>query len=599
LANRFTENDGDVAKQLLVTPTDWLESLPAPETIGDEVWQEKRVDLETWLYDPMYMNLSIRLSDVQFGTLEAMDNIDPLKNVWTEFVCLWGKGAGKDFIAALASLRQVYNLLCLRSPYEFYGMAKNTGIQIVNVAYTKEQAQFVFLKQVKGLIRGSRWFMKHAPEITRTRIKFPYEIEFMSASSDGDSVEGQNIFFAVMDEASAFKTGNNVKAMNKAEGTKAEHDADTIYNVLRTSSNSRFPGIGKVVIISYPRYKDDFTETKLKENQVSPRGWTSGPLATWDVNPRVKKEDFAEDYARNPEKAKAMYECIAPYAEDGYVKEPVRFLECAARGGAMGLKEPFDDKGAYDLDFRGLPGRYYAIHVDLALNRDKCAIALGRQGEPVRRLKCPCNTFNYRDNERCVGCGRPREQWNPTDLPTCIVTLLKQFKPGEKGEVNFADVRDEILWIRERSHFIWALSYDGWQSVDSRQIMSDILGKKKVRKSRWGHDEREEDIVSLLSVDRNTEAHDTLKELIYDGRFYIYAGDGNPKDDDCQSTIAQAFREWRSLRLINGKKVDHPLGGAKDLCDALAGVAYHVTKMPISRMREPTFGGWQENAIRK
>jgi hypothetical protein len=128
--------------------------------------------------------------------------------------------------------------------------------------------------------------------------------------------------------------------------------------------------------------------------------------------------------------------------------------------------------------------------------------------------------------------------------------------------------------------------------------MSDVLGRKRVRKDRWGKEEREEEIVSLLSVDRNTEAHDTLKELILDARFFIYPGEGDIKDDNNQSVIAQAFREWRALRLINGKKVDHPLGGSKDLVDALAGAAYHVTKMPIVRSRGPSFAGWSDSARR-
>lgn len=604
------DKDQEVAGQLLTSATDWIRSLPSPEIIGDEIWREKPVDLETWLYDKAYMGLgSIRLSPIQMELLEALDDIDPATNNITEAVAEWGKGSGKDFICALVALRQVYLLLCLRDPYEYYGLAKGTGIQLVNVAYTKEQAKGVFLNQVKGLLRGSLWFMKHKWVITREKIHFDeFNIDFISGAADGDSIEGNNLFFGVMDEASAFKDSNQIKAMRADEGTKVKHAADHIYDVLRSSSRSRFPTVGKVVIISYPRYKDDFTEIKLKENKESPNGFTSGPYATWEVNPRVTKNDFAEDYRKNPEMADAMYACKPPWSADGYVKWPQRFIVAAARGKAMGIESPIDAEGAFSLDFRGLPGRFYAIHVDLALNRDGCALALGRQGEPVIRRKCRCKAFNLHDVERCGKCGLPVDRWEEFELPTCVITLLKLFKPkGEKGEVDFADVREEILWIRDRGHKIWALSYDGWQSVDSRQIMSDTLGKRKVR-DRWGKNEREEDIVTMLSVDRNTEAHDTLKEMIYDDRFFIYPPedldeieieDGEKRTNDVlweksESPVALAFREWRKLKLINGKKVDHPLGGSKDLVDALAGVAFHVSQMPIVRDRKPVVGGWSE-----
>lgn len=486
----------------------------------------------------------------------------------------------------------------MRNPYAYYGMATGTGMQIVNVAYVKEQATNVYLKQVKGLLNGSPWFARRGFEITRQRVKFEHDIEFVSTSADGDAAEGQNIFFSVMDEASAFKTSSNVKAMNKADGQKADRDAEAIYKVLRTSANSRFPRVGKVVIISYPRYRDDFTQQKRKENEDSPSGWTSGPYATWDVNPRVTRADFDDDYRKNPEMAAAMYECLPPFSVDGYIKHPERFIAAVAQGMKMGLREPLDDSGAYLSDFHGVPGRYYAIHVDLALNKDKCALALARQGEPIESLKCPCNSFNLHDVAACTHCGRPRNQWIKTELPTMVVELLKYFNPGPGNDVNFAEVRDEILWLRERGHKLWALSYDGWQSVDSRQIMSDILGTKPLF-DRWGKEIGQQPIVSLLSVDRNTEAHDTLKEFIYDGRFFIYGPTGlkNVDEltaDDNQHPVALAFREWRSLRVMNGKKIDHPVGGSKDLVDALAGAALHIARMPIYKMRRPVFGGWSE-----
>lgn len=589
------------ARRLLSSIDDFLDILPQDMAPGDEMYEERPVDLQAWLYSAEYMNLDIRLSPIQMDLLDAMDDIDPETNTKTEFVAEWGKGSGKDFICALAGLRQVYKLLCLRNPYAYYGLAKNTGIQLVNVAYVKEQAKEVFLKQVKGLVRGSPWFVRQNPIIVRERIKFKHEIEFVSTSSDGDSAEGQNIFFAVMDEASAFKDKNVVKAMRRADGVKVDRAADSIYDVLRTSTRSRFPTVGKVAIISYPRYRDDFTQVKRKENENSQNGWTSGPYATWEVNPLRKKSDFDEDYRKNPEKAAAMYECKPPYAEDGYIAFPHRFIDCVVQSMKMpDLECPIDETGVYSTFFKGTPGRHYAIHVDLATRKDRCALALARQGEPVTKLKCPCNAFNFDRVEVCVSCGRSIDKWIKTDLPTMIVTLLKSFAPRQHDsgnrEVDFSDVREEIVWIRDRGHKIWALSYDGWQSVDSIQMMRKMLGTRTVR-DRWGKEIRTEEVANTLSVDRNTEAHDTLKEFIYDGRFFITPPQDVNAPEDWEKSddpVAVAFREWRALRIINGKKVDHPIGGSKDFVDALAGAAYWVAKMPISRNRVPRIGGWSE-----
>lgn len=608
------DKDEEASKSLLLNPRQMLDAMPRVQENDDSggPWKEEPVDIKTWLHDRAFMGLTdITLSEIQYEALNAMDDINPETNRWTEFVLEWGKGSGKDFIAMLAELRQTYLLLCLKSPYGFYGMAHDTGIQLMNVAYTKEQATGVFLNQLKGTLKRSRWFSGQFDE-QRAVIKFPHGIELWSAAAEGDSVEGRNLFFAVMDEASAFRTGNLVKAMNKEEGIKTDKSADGIYDVLRTSSRSRFPSVGKVVMISYPRYRNDFIQQKRKENTESEKGWTSGPYATWQVNPRVFQTDFAEDYRRNPEKAKAMYECDPPFAEDGYVKRPETFIQCVAKGKAMGLESPWLDDpvsglplvGAYRPDFYGIPGRFYAAHVDLALNKDRCGFCVARQGEPVVRRKCNCGRgFAFKEAEACHACGKPRAQWPEEELPTMIIEILRDFKPVKRdesssGEVDFAEVREEIMWLRDRQHSFWSLTYDGWQSQDSIQIMRNIFGKRQVRKSRWTTDYKEEEIVDVLSVDRNTEAHDTLKEFIYDGRLFVYADgeiDNETLSNDDISPVALAYREWRALRIQNSRKVDHPAGGSKDLIDAAAGTAYFIARMPIIRDRRPSIAGWSEN----
>jgi hypothetical protein len=587
-------------KRLFTSLDDLIAALPDEDRVGDEDWDQIPVPLEKWLYDPEYMNLDVTLSKIQIDFLESMDDPNPETNKYTEFVAEWGKGSGKDFVSALGGLRQAYFLLCMRNPYTFYGLAKNTGIQLVNVAYTKDQAKFVYFKQLKGLLRGSPWFIRRGFTLTRERVTFDHDIEFVSTSADGDSVEGQNIFFAVMDEASAFKDANMVKARKAADGVKVDRAADAIYKVLRTSSRSRFPSIGKVVIISYPRYINDFTQVKRKENENSEHGFTSGPYATWEVNPRIKQEDLAEDYRKDPETAAAMYECKPPFAEDGYIKFPHRFIECISASVKLGIKSPIFSDGTYDSFFKGEPGRLYAIHVDLALRKDRCALSLARQGEPIQTIKCPCNKWNFPGVEVCTECGKPKERWVKIDLPTMVVTLLKSFAPRENAsgskEVDFSDVRDEILYLRDRGHKMFAVSYDGWQSQDSIQMLQKVFGERTI-KDRWGKELRTEQIACTLSVDRNTEAHDTLKEFIYDGRFFIAPPEDIMDVSDWETSddpVAVAYREWRALRLINAKKIDHPLGGSKDYVDALAGCAYWIGKMPMARVRMPSISGWSE-----
>lgn len=596
------DNISNQGNKIMSSLDDYLNLLPDENAKEEDlVFEEEFVSLDTWLYEPEYMNLDIRLSEIQYDVLLNMTDFDLKTNKFTEGVCEWGKGGGKDFVSALAALRCVYWLLCLRNPYKYYGLARGTGIQLVNVAYTKEQAEHVYLHQLKGIVRNSPWFSKREPNMTRTRVYFDKEITLVSAAADGDSAEGQNIIFAVMDEAAAFKDAKTVNAQKRADGVKIQNAADIIYDVLRSSVNSRFPNIGKVLIISYPRYKDDYIQTKLSENKEFKRGYTSGPYATWEVNPSRKKEDFADDYEKDPEGAKSRYECDPPYSLDSWVKYPYRFLECVAQSAKIpGLVCPINELEVYDPFFQGIPGKYYVIHVDLALKKDRCAMALATQGNPVTREKCPCNYNNLPRVSSCAMCGLEIEKWIKKELPTMQVVLLKHFKPtdiqGGNKEVDFSDVRQEIFFIRDRGFKIYSLTYDGWQSRDSIQVMQKTFGKRKL-KDRWGKEIGEQDIATTLSVDRDTKAYDTLKEFIYDGRFFITPPrDVKQKEDweDSLDPVAIAYREFRALRLINGKKVDHCLGGSKDFTDSLAGCAFAIAQMPIIKDRRPGILGWQE-----
>jgi hypothetical protein len=54
------------------------------------------------------------------------------------------------------------------------------------------------------------------------------------------------------------------------------------------------------------------------------RQYVSGPLATWEVNPRVKgKHQFASDYRNDPNAAAAKYECKPTRAIDAYFRNPI------------------------------------------------------------------------------------------------------------------------------------------------------------------------------------------------------------------------------------------------------------------------------------
>lgn len=126
---------------------------------------------------------------------------------------------------------------------------------------------------------------------------------------------------------------------------------------------------------------------------------------------------------------------------------------------------------------------------------------------------------------------------------------LSDFR-GE-AEIDLEHIRNVLLAMKQAGANFRLVSFDGFQSADSRQL----LRKQGIP-------------TEYHSVDRNTESYDVLKELVYAGQVSL------PETE--RSRVFD--HEARRLELIDGKKVDHPPRGSKDVSDAVAGAAFHAAQ---------------------
>ena len=181
------------------------------------------------------------------------------------------------------------------------------------------------------------------------------------------------------------------------------------------------------------------------------------------------------------------------------------------------------------------------IHIDLAQKKDACGFVMGRE------------------NGTTVVNGEARVK--------VYIDIMIQLKAPSGKEILFSDVRQLIYDIRDRGFPIAQVSYDGWQSIDSIQILN-----------------QQNILAEVLSIDRTVEPHETLKSCIQDNRIDYYQH--------------QVFiDEIQGLELVKGVKVDHPPKGSKDVADSVAGVTFWICQKPAagSFTQEPSrdIGGVQ------
>ena len=291
-------------------PRRWRKKPRRDHTLWREIEGEPTVDIKTFTASPKYLNAD-PLFPRQASVLKEF--FDESKG-YTELVLKWGKSSGKDYVAACGIAYMVYRALRLPDPHSYYGLAAGDPIDFINVAYNAKQARDVFFKRFKARLKGSPWFRRVGFKATRNMVKFPKNITAHSMHSQNESYEGFNIFGVVMDEAAAFKSTTNVA------------NADKIYSTLKTTITSRFGSRGKLMILSYTRHAGDFIERKYEESLKF--DFILGDAgATWEINLKRKREDFADDYLRDPITAAAMFECVPPLMVDAFL-DPDKIDNC-------------------------------------------------------------------------------------------------------------------------------------------------------------------------------------------------------------------------------------------------------------------------------
>lgn len=555
-----------------------------------DTFDEIPLPLDEWMNSPDHMNLSEEpLSPIQFDVLRHAEQIyfpetyhllaqtQSLKWRPRRFVnFVWmmvGKGGGKDRVAALAQLRIVYLLLCLRRPQRYMKIGSTSNIHLLNTASSDGQAEQIFFAELKGLLGHAPWFRDRYNGVSK-EIAYDKNVVALSGNSKEESQEGMNLLFGCLDEIDAFRTKEErEKTARTSRG--AMLNAEGIFDMMRTSGGSRFPFNFKVMGLSWPRYVGSFIHTKHREGFQALVDGTPGRTyvvprlngaTTWESNPTKSLEDYAADFEENPELARAKYMCLPPESEAPFFRNRAS-LDAAFQPLPEGKGEPLEieyywghpvdleheegplgyrlDSGAvappeawqvhlrFRDDFVCRDSFPRGIHVDTGIVSDRCGFAMSHVRGFTTLLQ---NRLNEDGDTEQVVVRRPL-------ITTDLITYFEAPKDQEHGhgEVELRWVRRLIWELVARGFPIALVTFDGYQSTDSLQL----LAARGIETDRF-------------SLDRSMEGYDTAKSITYQGGLECYA---HPL----------LMKELRALTVVMGKKVDHPAGGSKDLADAWAG----------------------------
>ena len=531
------------------------------EVLKENQFEEKPVDVKTFVESSDYLGQPT-LSAIQYDIVEAMSQIykkEDLQELYgavegaryyekytkNEIILQLGKGSGKDFTSTVACAYIVYKLLCLKDPARYFGKPSGDAIDLINVAINAQQAKNVFFKGFKTKIEKSPWFAGKY-NAKADSVEFDKSITVYSGHSERESHEGLNLLLAVLDEISGF-------ASEVGTGNEQGKTAENIYKAFRGSVDSRFPDLGKVVLLSFPRYQGDFISKRYEDvimekesiekkhtfimNEDLPHNdpsnqfeitWEEDQIIsykvprilafkrpTWEVNPTRKIDDFKLAFYTDLGDAMMRFACVPTYASDAFFKQKEKLEKC------MNTRNPIDLFKRFEETFKPDPEKIYYIHADLAQKHDKCAVAIAHVDKWV-------NVQVIKDYEQVA--------------PIVVVDAVVWWEPKAEGPVNLSEVKQWIINLRREGFNIGMVSFDRWQSFDIQNELQAVGIKTET-----------------VSVAK--KHYEDLAMMIYEERVAI-------------PMIPLLLEEMSELKIMKGNRVDHPRKKSKDLADAVCGAVF-------------------------
>ena len=528
------------------------------EALKSDNFAERPVDAKTFVEGEAYLGQP-PLSQVQYDIVEAMSQIYKLEDLIelmgetdgtryykkytkNEVILQLGKGSGKDFTSTVACAYIVYKLLCLKDPARYFGKPSGDAIDIINVAINAQQAKNVFFKGFKSKIERSPWFAGKFNAKAES-IEFDHSVTVYSGHSERESHEGLNLLLAVLDEISGFAT-------EIGTGNDQGKTADNIYKAFRASVDSRFPDLGKVALLSFPRFPGDFISQRydavIAEKDVVTKThrfimnpdlpedaegnfldieWDEDTIVsykypgmfalkrpTWVVNPTRKIDDFKLAFFTDMGDAMQRFACVPTFSSDRFFRQEDKVRS------AMSIRNPLDQYRRFDPSFVPDPDKTYYVHADLAQKHDKCAVAISHVEKWVN-----------------IQIGKDYQQV----MPIVVVDAVAWWEPKVEGPVNLSEVKQWIQNLRRQGFNLGMVSFDRWQSFDIQNELKQVG-------------------IRTETVSVAKKHYEDMAMLIYEDRLVMPA-------------IDLLFEELTELKIVKQNRVDHPRKSSKDLADAVCG----------------------------
>jgi hypothetical protein len=540
--------------------------------------------IDVWLESERYAGPVVRMYD--FWKEKIKEVFERRVN---EVIVIGSIGGGKTTFANALLLRKLYELSCYKYPAALFGLMPETRVAFMYFTVTLRQAERTGFAMLRDMIDATPYFREEFPRDGKINSEIRFPRMSVYTGSEFSHQLGLALLGAVLDEA------NFLRAKDPLE------KARTLYTAIIERRKSRFVVDGKdrglSVLVSSAEELSSFVEERIRKvsgasdvlvvsvvgYELKRHHYSSDSFVVFVGTEfcRPKIVDTVEDLVEvlgwfkvgigvieEVRKYPVRYSVrnVVPLEYRGYFKEvPIDFRRAFEEDIYRALRDVlgvsvggenklFRSMLAYDEAIVDKPKLFKDDVVQLSSKdevrlQDMFRLDLVVDRDVPRYIHVDLGVKGDRTGMACakvVGVKRT----DLGDLPVVEVEWMVGIEPNRRSvddEVPLWKIREFLVWLKDSGVNVVKVTFDSFQSVD----MMQLLQKKGFQ-------------VERLSVDKTDEAYRNLVTLYLERRI---------KHVENVVYRKELFAlEW------DGKKVDHPAGGSKDIADAVAGAVFLACK---------------------
>lgn len=474
------------------------------QNLINDIWEEVPVNIDTFIDSDKYMRNYFypdgKSCIVYPRWRQELKEIFKNPYKFSEICFTGGIGLGKSEAAKLGLAYLSYRLLCLKNPQSFYNKPIGKPIVILFFNNTKDLAEKVLLQPFIDMLITSPWFMERGKIVGREHIRYipNKNIRFEAGSRDSHAI-GQDIFAAILDEIN-FAAGQDV-SMEKSKIMKTYAAINTrITNRFRVEGNVH----GKLFMVSSKKSEYDFLEQyaqKMKNQSnfyiVDDKVWNivppektgySGKMFNLAIGGDILPSKIIPDNENPEEYIKQGYEIMQVPIEEkqkfvldmerslmdiaavsiSYVTKFLNYniiSQCYCDDTnpfsqeiiSTGIHDALEIKEFFNLNLipQDIRKKPTFIHIDTSLTGDRTGI-----GAVCMLGKDKIEKFDMQANK----------------IIKTYQTIYKhifnvEIQCPKNSEISFQKTRNFIIYLRQCGFNICGITTDGYQSVDTRQML--------------------------------------------------------------------------------------------------------------------------------